>query len=823
MQGDINRLITIGSTHFGSHLGEFKYFLTAQDVFSDPVAWAEGQAAALISDYLTSTATTDAVIDQLPPGPEGQGAALTNIGRTAVPSHAIACYVPRGMLDDQVHDPDSAYYYMYRYMATIMYYAGALRESLINEKMSLCDMGLCPGTTHDGQKVELFEGLDEFEVFELIKKGVDDVLQTGGQILEILDGNFDFPDEIDVYHYMMAEMGMGEFADPLLQYFLYGASPQTIITDYVLDQVKSEVQAYLKKEKTKQFEEDMIEILRFLIFNNDENDGTVRVESQTGKLEWQCEDCVSIMEDVLHGFAPRYSSVQERVLSLLNTGMMDFDTTGFPPIDSPQVFYYPEERLNFYKPSITGDLAICRSGMLAEHAHAYAKVADRRNAIIIVRPVNKDGLPLLEKGAATKKMDVKPKSGNWGPQMGYLPVNQRYSKIPVVFSDPDERDSKIAAYNLKSTENLTAGITKQRHLQIKACNGYYWVYIDHQFNEGHLDDNVFDEIVLVPANDPSQVCTIDAKNFSLEQNVANCVPQTPENLLEPLQVMTSPEFFEDDGVTNRYLTADYDLLMIGFHRGEENPYNPPDIDFVPEVGQITPEQYNLVQDLNKEADHDGGDLTHHGPENQFSLSPYIDYPLTIFAPDDVEGASAGQIISIDMGPPGFRDIELKRYVNQMRQEGFDLYDNVEAPGWKWKWNEDIPGFELTDDKELVKGVAQLKDRPCNRGDQNSCPDPPSAASDARPSTATEASTSPLVISPNPSASSMVTISFDNYGGEVAQWKIIDALGKVRKAGSTSVYKRAGQSEIDLFGLEAGLYRVVLDNGSSATLVVVSRS
>ena len=805
MQGDINRLITLGSTHFGSNLAEFKVFLETRSIFSEPVAWAEGQAAALISSYITDAGTTDAVKDQVPPGPDGAGA-LANIGATPVPAHAIASAVSRGMLADMQYDPDSSYYKLYRYMALGMYYAGALRESLVAEKRSLCDAGLCPGTDMDGDPVEIFDGLSEDEVFELINDQVDDVLQQAGAILELLDGEYELPSEIDVLSYLLAEAGMGDVADPLLQY-LNGADPTDIFAEHLISEVKAKINDYLESSESKMFQEEMIETLRFLIFNNDENDGTVRVESQTGELEEKCPDCVKVFENALHSFLPRYPEIQLHILELLDSGMARFDSTGFEAPDHAQPFYYPAYKIDLYKEAITGDAAICNSGMLPLHALAFAKVAQEENVVIVSRPVNPDGLPLLEDGAATKKMDVKPKSGNWGPQMGYLPVNQRYSKIPMVFPQGEWAD-KVLAYNAKAQGNLEDSVTLKRHLQIEMCNGPYWVYIDHNKNEGDDDPNLKDEVVLVPVSRPDQVCQWDhSKKFSTEDYISDCGSISDKHNLEPLFVMASREFSEANG-TPRYLTADYDLLMIGFYNGENNPYDPPtDIEFMEGVGQITSEQTQLLQKLNSKAAHEGGDLSHHGPENQFSESPYIDYPLTVFTPSDPEDAvQNGQIMTITMGPPGFRDINLKRFVNDMRDRGYDLYDNTAAPGWKWTWNEGIGGFELVDDEELAKYVAQLPLGACSKYNvDGTCADKPEYSSDTKPTAATGNGNS-LTINPNPVAGNAIIVNT----GIDTDWYVLDQFGQVLDAGNSN----GTPFEIDVSKYAPGLY--YLRTGSGVT-------
>jgi hypothetical protein len=667
-------------------------------------------------------------------------------------------------------------------------------------------------------------------VLELIENGVDEVMQIGGQILDIIDGTFELPDEIDLFKYVMAEVGMGDLTDPLLQYFVEDNAPKDVIrqflwTTFLKPELESLIDSYLEEEKTMQTEEDMIETLRFLVFNHDENDGTVRVESQLGSLDRECADCVTVIENVLHAFAPRYLAVQEKVLSLLDGGMWHFHPDGFPVATQALPFYYPEARIGAFRRENSRPEAICQSGMMPAHAEAFARVADEENVIIIVRPVNPDGLDLLRKDAATKKMDVKPKSSNWGPQKGYLPVNQRYSKIPKIFVG-DERTAKIEAYNLKAQENLNDTVTLARPLQIQLCNTPYDVFIDHSKNGGIGDDNVGDEVVLIPVQSPDLVCTWESP-FSTDGPLdinRLCKPKTIENVLEPLMVMASLGETEVNG-SHRFLTADYDLLMTGFHKGASNPYDPPtNIPFQSGIGQITPDQLALLQKLNTAANHAGGDLSHHGPENQFSLSPYIDYPLTVFAPDDIEAPSRGEIRTIFQGPKGFRDIELKRYVNKMRERGYDLYDNVAAPGWKWTWNVMIDGFELTDSPELPGYIEQLPPSRCDKqGNENTiCGPDQNPQAELPPHTSSDDPGMNLQwhVYPNPLAFGQATIAIVSDRRGTVTVHISDLLGSPVHVTNVLLEQGSNEIRLDLFDLQKGSYHLMIQGYGVVRLVVM---
>ena len=106
-------------------------------------------------------------------------------------------------------------------------------------------------------------------------------------------------------------------------------------------------------------------------------------------------------------------------------------------------------------PYVEGDEAISWSGMVKSHAEQYLWVAERRDAVIIARPVNQDSTRLIEMDAATKGMDIKGKSSSWGPHKGYIPREQRFSKLARVYrDDPDTMKKKVDKFNRQTEEML---------------------------------------------------------------------------------------------------------------------------------------------------------------------------------------------------------------------------------------------------------------------------------------------------------------------------------------------------------------------------------
>lgn len=823
MKGDINRLVTIAAPHYGSHLAELQIFIEDLTLFDigSLQDWILASAVSFVTKWAGGAAPSEAIRD-LRPQPDGE--ALEVIGAAEVPSHAITCRAESGELLDGLYDPDKSFYDLYWYITTLMYQADNVLEAYLDSKLALIDMGLQASTTLDGgDPGVLYKGISNLILY---KKMVQDGIHNAGMLISALEGDLTLQSQVNIFKYAFGDAGMGDLFDPLLDIFVFGADPVGVAAGYFVPFVEfsSPLDIILNQL---QVNESSMEGLRALIFNNDDNDGVVRVQSQSGELEKVCASCVTNMDKILHDFAPQYPEVQLRVSNLLAGNMENFHAMGFPSSDNAQKIYYPEERLELFKVPLRDDAAICQSGMQPAHARAFARIADEQNVIIMTRPVNPDGTPLIGNDAATKSMDIKPKSGNWGPQKGYLPIEQRYSKLTKMFSGM-EREQKISEYTAKAYANIDDGLAQARALQVEACNGWFNVMIDLNKKMGEMDEKAEDEIVLMPLDDPSKVC-FWGKEFHSYEYILDCKSLSSEFNLVPLEVMASPTEIEPETDLGRYLTADYDLLMVGFYEGPDqgNP-NPPVLDFEPGVGQITPQQLGLLDLLNQavaETGYEGGKVVHHGPENQFQNSPYIDYPITVFAPDDIPNGflqpnGNGLILSIEMGPLGFRDINLKQFVNKMRKEGYDLYHNPNAPGWQWTWDEMAELYIMEDSPTLPGYVEQLPFKYCNKhGGQveGPCPGlikpidedqvvPYSWLFGWRNSNTSISST----LSPNPVYGSEVTLTLDLDSETDFTWYILDAFGQnVMDQYQEDAFGKT-DIQFDVDHLPTGVYTVLTD-------------
>jgi pimeloyl-ACP methyl ester carboxylesterase len=405
------------------------------------------------------------------------------------------------------------------------------------------------------------------------------------------------------------------------------------------------------------------QLFRAALFGNTPNDGTVRFESQVGGLE---ERHITKVDHIQHGEAPLYAEVQLAVVELLTQPRPYFAGGGFPDAGRPLADLPPGMHV---QPAEERLLAISRSNLVPAHAEAIARVAAARDVIIMIRPVNGHSTPLIAAGAATKSMHVKGKSSDWGPQRGLIAVDQAYSKL----SGADA--GKIGKFNCEIVSSLKKGdparpetlIARRKTLTITAGGRSFQV-------RKMVDSGTGGQPVLVLRDETGAYSAWQAPGAPPP------VAASDGNTL-PLEVLTAPD-------RDAWLTADYDLLGVGTRFAD-----PPPAEMDPERGFISACQKAMVVQVNAEvaaqSGYTGGNVVHHGPENQFTMSPGNDYPVVVFEP----GPRGGWIRIIEAGPQGYADRELKAYWGRMELEGWYLKPN---PRWNWGALDPETGYDPGD-------------------------------------------------------------------------------------------------------------------------------
>ena len=426
----------------------------------------------------------------------------------------------------------------------------------------------------------------------------------------------------------------------------------------------------------------LLALTRAAMFGSTQNDCTVRVESQSGGLPRQY---ISEMDGVLHGYATRYETVQRRVAELLLGDGRHFCPDGFPA--HPNKAMITARAVATRQDPHERALAIDLSNMVPQHAEAISIVAQERKETILFRPINAHATPLIAAHDATKDMPVKGKSADWGPQQGYIPYLQQFSKLHYL-ADPQKRKTEIEHYSEIVKNCVAQKLAGQKPLRISIADDRYDVRVVTSLRDTDPEAAIVlrkvggeeffgwqnDEISLADRNNT----TTRRKVFSRGRDLIPLEAAPGETV--PLEVLT-------DRNSGKFLTADYDLLAIAVKETEDYSRETPGKD--PIRGYVTKWQIKLIDELNNSVrvrgNYLGGNVVHHGPETQFLGSEGADYPITAFEP-------SGLIRTIPSGPVGAKDRNLKLYFHSKQAARWQLTSN---PNWRWK-SDPRHGYVLED-------------------------------------------------------------------------------------------------------------------------------
>ncbi len=269
-QGDVNRLITISSTHRGSAVmglfDAYRKYVTNEEFLR--IEWVFTDLFLRIVDNGIERITSDAPVDQIPGCPT-----LRAIPATRVRSHSIAC----------VAMPEDLKWYpkrlqpegSYQFRSNTMWWTA-------HERVLTAGVG---GVLNDPAGAKELIALKVKEK-ELLMK-IEEQQQLRNERARDASGLF------------------GDGAGVLNE------------RDY---------QA-MKKDYDDMFLANA-ERMRFIVFGRERNDCTVSESSSQGGLKGEY---TTTLDNVLHGFAPQYASVQNAVVNLLKgVGKKCFDPNGFP-------------------------------------------------------------------------------------------------------------------------------------------------------------------------------------------------------------------------------------------------------------------------------------------------------------------------------------------------------------------------------------------------------------------------------------------------------------------------------------------------------------
>ncbi len=715
-RGDIRRLVTLNTPHFGSELTELPAALGSGRIGDESLAaWTRRRVAAVLFRGLFANPEAGAIRD-LMPGSD----ALRRIGPTVIPSFTIATSVTAGQLAADRHDAAQTYLTAYSGLGMFFFYnPGLLTAAVERRAREWAEAGEWKretarnvDRTGPAEKPARFdnpEGIREFRY--RLQSGIDENVYhwnryREAEFRESLRRQIDGTELVRFGIYDRNEAVSSAWDDflALASRFLVGGN--------VWKASSAEIEPDIPHE--------VVDAIRTLVFNGDaENDAAVRVVSQVGGLP---PAATKVFPGVLHSFSPWNLEVQREVVRLLRWEPHRFHAEGFPAAGQPMPRWLPTTA--FSESRLGGALAVAWSGMVPAHAQQFAAVADRRHIVILARPVNQDATPLIAAGAATKGMAIKGKSSNWGPQCGLIPVDQRFSKTWRTKSGA-ARDADIVKYNelnRKTLQELTypedpefpdlkgRPFATTRDLVVTVAGRSYDILID--------PDQADAEQAVVLHADGRLYDWRTGKDGEFDRNVAPS-REIGGEAAQRILVGKKPMAVLADGLSDLdpkpYLTADYDMLAIGFYDPSSSNSVPQDVsnaEFHELRGFISRRQMHILRMLNQavrdNAGYQAGNVCHHGPEVQYPDSPYVDYPVLVFDPGSPADGDAETFI-IRQGPFGFRDIHLKRYFNEKIREGFNLWPNPVSKGWQWEYYRDYSpdrGYDPRDAPGLKKYVAE---------------------------------------------------------------------------------------------------------------------
>ncbi|WP_169729174.1 anthrax toxin-like adenylyl cyclase domain-containing protein [Congregibacter litoralis] len=288
------------------------------------------------------------------------------------------------------------------------------------------------------------------------------------------------------------------------------------------------------------------------------------------------------------------------------------------------------------------DIAIASSAMVPEHAEAFVKIAQERGEIIMIRPVNPDSTAKIASDAATKGMNIKGKSTDWGPKevKGLIPTDASYSKL----GNPD---AKVKA--------SPKDIKKYSELNKKALGEPWEEYVDGKWVR----------------RDPVEPIAMRKKLFDKDGNPVLAEDGTHLEVLAERKLVVGKDGkpLLDANGNRQYeagnpITADYDLFAVGI-RGERGRL----IENDPEMGTIAENEVATMKALNdavRETGYKGGKVVHHGPANRFANEfEAADFPIGVALPN-------GDFMVLRSAS------DVRKFYERMARAGY----NMDAmPGW----------------------------------------------------------------------------------------------------------------------------------------------
>jgi len=251
------------------------------------------------------------------------------------------------------------------------------------------------------------------------------------------------------------------------------------------------------------------------------------------------------------------------------------------------------------------------TNMVPEHVRALEKlVKEKGDWLLMYRSVNADATELIIQNYATKGMNVKGKSADWGAHAGFIPSEQRLSKL----GNPD----------------MPGGINKagieEFHEKVQKCLKAKPPCADEVALTWKHNDVEMPVHVVVDRKTGQEVTAIFDESTGKYIDRKGNVMDVNGSRAEDVMVLCDPH--------GNPLTADYDFLAMGRRIDVEAPKFDPDKGF---IAGWEEEMLDASNDAIREGGgYMGGNASHHGAERWYPFSPgamEVDDVITVFDPE----------------------------------------------------------------------------------------------------------------------------------------------------------------------------------------------
>lgn len=295
------------------------------------------------------------------------------------------------------------------------------------------------------------------------------------------------------------------------------------------------------------------------------------------------------------------------------------------------------------------ELAIKESNMVPSHAEAFSRIARERGEIVMIRPVNPHSTGKIAGDAATKGMNIKGKSTDWGADeiLGLIPVDSRYSKL----GNPDLKVATSADDFRKYSELNKKALGERYNTPKTGKDGKItWEPQDA------VEPIAMEKTVL--GKDGKPILGADGEPLKV---LAERVPVLGPDGKQVIGPDGKPKFEAGNPIT-----ADYDLFAVGSREPKSTL-----IENDPEMGNISEREVDTMEALNKAVQrtgYKGGKVVHHGAANRFAdFFEAADFPIAVALPN-------GDFINL------FSANEVLIFYERMARAGYNL-DSM--PGWNF--------------------------------------------------------------------------------------------------------------------------------------------